>query len=512
MRSPSFVAAAVLSFSLGICSAAGVVAPAFSWAKTWGGSQNEFVYRMALDGAGNIYVTGQFGGSADFNPDPSVTEAHTSNGGQDVFLSKFSSTGVLQWARTWGGSGRDVANGIAVDGAGNVYVAGPFQYTVDFDPDPLTTDTHISNNSSGANNTFVSKFDSSGSFKWARTWGPSVAGGEAYSVAVDSSNNVYVVGDFESTTSSLVDFNPWGAHDYHASHGFFDAFLSKIDSNGTFVWAKTWGGEGYDDGPAVAVDASGNVYVAGMYASFNIDFDPAGGGAVFPAHDSGYVVDVFLSKFASDGTFRWVRTWGGQGADDVGGGVLIDRSSDVYVWGRYGSSNCDFNPWGIADIHSSNGSVDAYVSKFDSSGTFQWARTWGSTGWDAAIGLVADGSNNVCITGVFAGTVDFDPSAGGTDIRTSNGLQDAYITMLNSGGSFGWARTWGGTGDDGAFDAAIRRTAGTLHVAGHFSSAADLDPGTGIDNHTSNGQADASLSTFVIPPTAVMPDIWTILE
>ena len=330
---------------------------------------------------------------------------------------------------------------------------------------------------------------------------------------MDGSNNVYVTGDFQSTTSSLVDFNPWGAHDYHACNGFFDAFLSKIDSNGTFLWAKTWGGEGYDDSPAVAVDGSGNVYVAGMYASLNIDFDPAGGGAVFPAHDSGYVVDAFLSKFASDGTFRWVRAWGGQSADDVIGAVVVDGANNVYVGGRYGSTNCDFNPWGTADIHSSNGSLDAFVSAFDSIGTFRWARTWGGAGWDSAIGLAMGGPNTLCVTGEFYDSVDFDPSAGGTAIHPSQGQQDAFLSSFDASGALNWVRTWGGSGDDAGYHLAANGPGGLLHVAGFFSGAVDLNPDIGADNHASNGQSDAFLSRFIpATPSSVAREIWTRLR
>ena len=465
-----------------------------SWAKTWGGISSDIVHNIAVDGAVNVYVTGEFTGTVDFDPGLGV-DSHTSNGGVDVFLSKFDANGNFLWVRTWGGSGRDVPNGIGVDKSGNIYVSGPYQYTVDFDPG-TGTDIH-SSNAGSMNNVFLSKFDANGNYQWVRTWGPSDGGSESYSLALDSANNIYVEGDF---TGSSTNYNPWDTlhPDWHINHpgpiANFDAFLSKFDSNGNFQWVRTWGGEGYDDGPGVAVDGLGNVYVAGMYASKTIDFDPAGGGASYPAHDSGFVVDVFLSKFDSNGNFQWVRTWGSQGTDDAAETVIVDGANNVYVSGRYGSISCNFNPWGVADYHSSNGSLDAFLSKFDSNGNFQWARTWGGTGWDAAGGLAVDGANNVYVTGDFAGTVSI-----GTTTVLSNGGEDVFFCKYDSNGNFQWVKTWGGSTDDYGYHVAVNSAGDTYYVVGSFQNITDLDPGTGVDSHISNGLSDGFLSKFISP-------------
>lgn len=467
-----------------------------NWTKTWGGSAGESVHNMTADAAGNTYVVGEFGGTVDFDPGSGVA-TYTSSGGQDSFLSKFDPSGTFIWARTWGGSGRDVPNGLGVDGLGNVYVTGPFQYSVDFNPDPGVTDTHTSNSATGGNNIFLSQFDANGNFRWARTWGPAEVGGESYSLTVDSSNYVYVEGDFSGTTT---DFNPDPLKtDLHTNHpgpsAAFDSFLSKFDSNGNLVWAKTWGGEGYDDGPSVAVDGLGNVYVGGMYASTTINFDPAGGsgGAHYPAHDSGYVVDVFLSKFDSNGNFQWVRTWGGQGTEEAGESVIVDGANNVYISGRFACASCDFDPGASTDIHSSNGDRDAFVSKFDGDGNFLWARTWGGPGWDAADSIAVDGANNLYATGKFNGTVAFDP--GGTTTRTSNGKQDVFLSQFAPTGTFQWVNTWGGSGDDSGYRISIVGL-GSAYVGGLFSTTVDFDPGAGVDNHTSNGSSDAFLTAF----------------
>lgn len=484
-----------------------------SWARTWGGSSSDAIYNVAVDGSENVYIAGQFGGTVDFDPGVGTTYC-TASGGQDVFISKFDATGNFIWVKTWGGIGREVPNGLAIDGSGNVYVSGPYQYTVDFDPSSGFA-VHTSNAGS-MNNVYLSKFNSSGVFQWVRTWGPADGGSESYSLAIDSANNIYVEGDYSGTSTN---YNPWDSlhPDWHTNHpgplAAFDSFLSKFDSNGNFIWARTWGGEGYDDGPGVAVDNAGNVYVAGMYASKTIDFNPTGGEPNHPAHDSGFIVDVFLSKFSSNGDFKWVRTWGGQNTEDAGGIVAIDGLGNVYAAGRYASFSCDFNPWDPLhpDIHSCKGSVDAFISKFDSSGNFVWAKTWGGTGWDAVTGLAIDGANNTYATGTFAGTAYFDPD--GTTSITANGGQDIFYVKFDSSGNLQWVNTWGGSTDDWGYHVAVNQAGDISYLVGSFSNTVDFDPSTGIDNHISNGLTDAFLSKFLSPATAIiLSRYWIQLE
>ena len=455
---------------------------------TWGGAGDDDALNTVVDKSGNVYVSGYFNGTVDFNPGSGVN-LHTSNGGRDVFLSKFDASGAFVWAKTWGGTNDERGEGLALDSSGNVYVAGPFQGTVAFNPAGGASHT---SNAGSMNNIFLSKFDPDGNFQWVRTWGPSDGGAEGYNIAIDASNNIYIVGDFSGTT---CDFNPWGAHDYHVNNPplapfgeLFNAYLSKFDSNGNFIWAKTWGGEGYDDGPGVAVDALGNVYVGGMYSSKNINFDPAGGsgGTGHPAHDSGIVVDVFLSKFNSSGAFQWVRTWGGTGTDEAGQTVTVDSSNNVYIAGRFSCTGCDFNPLGTPDLHSSHGDADAFVSKYDTNGNLKWAKTWGGSGADAAGGLITDSSNHVYATGIFSTSVDF---GSGTSIA-SQGLMDAYVSKFNSDGIFQGVQAWGGSGNDGG-GRQVLDSNGNLYVAGWFSNTVNFNPTGAADTHVSNGLEDA---------------------
>ncbi len=444
------------------------------WAYTWGGIDLDRSYGVAVDDSGNVYVTGRFNNTVEFDPDGG--DPHTSNGGSDVFLSKFDSSGNFEWARTWGGSEWDCGYEVAADGAGNVFVTGEFRGTVDFDPDG-DIDEHTSN---GWPDVFLSKFDSSGNFEWARTWGGSWVD-LGFGVAVDGSGNVYVTGFFWYT----VDFDPGGGWDYHTSNGQEDVFLSKFDSSGNFQWALTWGGTihgDYDRGQGVAVDGSGNVYVTGKYMG-TVDFDPGDGWDYH--YSNGQEENAFLSKFDSSGNFAWARTWGGLYSDQ-GYGVAVDGSGNAYVTG-YFQDTVDFNPGG-GDPHTSNGFPDVFLTKFDSSGNFQWARTWGGSWHDYGRGVAADGSGNVYVTGYFMDTVDFDP--GGGDPHTSNGQLDIFLSKFDSSGNFEWAQTWGGLSADVGYGVSADGS-GNVYVTGHFEETVDFDPSEeGTEYHTSYGWYD----------------------
>jgi hypothetical protein len=175
---------------------------------------------------GDIYVTGYFGDNVDFDPGPGVDD-HASNGSGDGFLSRFDSTGLFCWARTWGGNDYEYVYEVDVDSEGDIFLCGLFYGTADFDPGPAIEE-HISK---GSGDSFLSKFDSSGAFIWVRTWG-SAGSDRAYGVEVDSLGKVYVTGFFEQT----VDFEPGPGIDEHTSNDFIfpDAYLVKFLPDGNW--------------------------------------------------------------------------------------------------------------------------------------------------------------------------------------------------------------------------------------------------------------------------------------
>ena len=451
------------------------------WARTWGGNSHDQGYGVAVDGSGNIYVTGYFSETVDFDPGSGV-DNHTSNGGSDIFLSKFDSSGIFLWTETWGGMAGDYAADVAADGLGNVYVTGTFGKTVDFDPGS-GVDNHTSN---GVDDAFLSSFHSSGDFVWARTWGGDLSC-SGQDVVVDDAGSAYVIGDFDMT----ADFDPGSGVDSHSSNGSTDTFLSKFDALGNFIWAETWGGSDNDVASAVAINNLGDISITGPFCCSTVDFDPGSG---VDNHTPIGGFDAFLSKFDSSGCFLWARTWGGDFSES-GAGVAADNSGNVYVTGRF-TETADFDPGIGVDNHTSNGDHDIFLSKFDSSGNYLWAKTWGGSGEDTGYRIAMDESGSVYVAGIFADTVDFDPGSGG-DYHTSNGLQDVFLSKFDSSDNFLWAKTWGGSDTDIGSSIATDGS-GNAYVTGRFAGIADLDPGEGADNHTSNGAYDAFLSKF--PP------------
>jgi len=460
------------------------------WARTWGGEYWAIGWGVTADGLGNVYITGYFGGTVDFDPGPGVDE-HSWNGEGDAFLSKFDASGKFQWARTWGGEEWDQGYGVATDSMGNVYVTGFFHYIVDFDPGP-GVDEHASN---GGRDVFLSKFDSEGTFQWARTWGGE-SWDEGEGVATDSLGNVYLVGCFMGT----VDFDPGPGSEEHSAHGATNVFLSKFDSSGEFHGARTWGGKGditgYGDmAYGVTVDDLESVYVAGVFRG-TVDFDP-GPGIEERTAGWDWGGDRFLSKFNPAGEFQWVRAWDGDNdAEYESAGVAADAIGNVYVAGCF-EGTVDFDPGPGIDEHGSNGYEDAVLSKFNSAGDFLWALTWGAATWeDYASAVSVDGLGNVYVTGEFGGTVDFDPGPG-IEEHHSNGRHDVYLGKFSSSGEFQWVRTWGGTESEAGYGTAAD-SSGSVYVTGYFEDTVDFDPGPGVDEHTSNDYVDAFLSKF--PP------------
>ncbi len=434
------------------------------WARTWGGEEMVSGSGVAFDGS-NAYVAGIYLGTADFDPGDG-TDSHTSNGNFDIYLSKFDEEGNFEWVRTWGGTGYDGSAQVATDTSGYVYVSGAFSDTVDFDPGG-GTEIH----SATATDIFLSKFDENGDFLWVRVWGgPSADRG--FGIGIWGTGNVFVCGEFQDT----VDFDPGIGIDNHPSNGFYDAFLSKFNSDGDFQWARTWGGVDTEQTRAVSVDDAQNVYVTGSYR-FTVDFDPFIG---VDSHTSNGNDDVYLTMFDTDGNHQWANTWGGSGYD-YGYGVVC-YFGYAFVTGTF-EGTVDFDPTGATDDHLSNGLKDAFVSRFAVNGDFGWARTWGGDQDDKGRAIALDIAADVAITGSFRQTVDFDPASGTVDMHTSNGDEDIFLTRFDFSGDFLWARTWGSDIGDFGYGVASSLFASS-YVTGRFSGTVDFDPGPLTDNHT----------------------------
>ncbi|MEP1906348.1 MAG: SBBP repeat-containing protein, partial [Nitratireductor sp.] len=390
-----------------------------AWAKSAGGTGSDYGRSIAVDSSGNSYVTGNFSGTADFDPGAGTTNL-TSAGSDDAFIAKYNSDGTLAWAKNVGGTDFDIGYSIEVDSSGNSYVTGTFQGTADFDPGAGTTNL----TSAGDSDVFIAKYDSDGALVWAKSVGETNTD-RGNSISVDSSGNSYVTGEFRNT----VDFDPGAGTTNLTSAGNRDVLIAKYDSDGALVWAKNVGGTSSDTSYSIEVDSSGNSYVTGNFSG-TADFDPGAGTANLTSAGSS---DVFIAKYDSDGALAWAKNVSGTSGDE-GYSISVDSSGNSYVTGFF-QGTADFDPGaGTTDLTSAGGS-DVFIAKYNSDGALVWAKNVGGTSYDQGQSISVDSSGNSYVTGYFQGTADFDPGAGTANL-TSAGGSDGFIAKYDSDGNF----------------------------------------------------------------------------
>lgn len=246
--------------------------PSFEWAGGFGGTGNDAGFSIATDVAGNVFSTGKFSGTADFDPGVGTYNL-ISAGSEDAYFSKLDASGNLVWAYGFGSTSLDRGLSIAVDPFGNVIITGEFRNTIDFDPGPGTFNLTAP---SGLADFFILKLDNDGNFIWAVSIGDPASNADlAYSLATDDFGSVYITGIFGET----VDFDP-GVSTFLltpvSGGGFRDVFILKLDESGNFIWAKSIGGTSSDIAFALTVDLSNNVIIGGHFYG-TVDFDPGPG-------------------------------------------------------------------------------------------------------------------------------------------------------------------------------------------------------------------------------------------
>jgi len=385
----------------------------FVWAKQLGGTGSDWGIAISIDALGNIYTTGIFEGTADFDPGPGTVNL-TSTGGRSLFISKLDASGNFVWAKQTRGNAE--GNFIRTDASGNVYTSGNFQGTTDFDPGAGT----VNLTSAGGRDAFVCKLDASGNFVWAKHLGGS-GDDVSESLAIDASGNCLITGYF----SNKADFDPAPGTTSFLTAVAGDIYITKLDASGNFVWAKQLGGSGLDWGNSIVLDASGNIYTTGFFQK-TADFDPGVGTAnlTAAAESSG----IFVSKLNASGDFVWAKKLGGTGSDG-GNAIALDASGNVYTTGSF-TQTADFDPGAGTVNLTSAGAGDVFISKLDASGNFVWATQLGGTLYDLAKYLAVDASGNVYTTGTFGSTVDFDPGSNTFNLTTVGGI-DAFVHKLS---------------------------------------------------------------------------------
>jgi len=434
----------------------------------------------------------------------------------------------------------------AVDASGNMYVAGTFARQTDFDPANERPDGSDILTPRGSTDAFIAKYAPDNSLIWVRRMGGDATNtfDSGSDVAVDSVGNVFVTGSF----SQQADFGSVSL----TSAGDSDAFVAKLNANGSVLWANRWGATTRDGGSGIAVDSAGNVISVGYTifvnssggqsitgfdvrkfsptggAAWSKRIDNSGGTAVSVATDAAgnvflggqfygtadfnpdprktnYVtgasamgvnggVNSYVLKLTPAGAFGWVAPFVARTSEDSSSRIFLDDlavdAGGNVVFGGYQMGQVDLNPSSSIDYRLANPRYwNGYVVKLTSGGSLNWAS---QTGGDFVNSLAVDASGAVYATGYF-GAEGFTPGSGLPAVATHGG-SDAYVTKFSASGTQDWAVTFGGTGTDVGYAIAVDAS-GMIYLAGRYQYSVDFDP----DPATSRELPDSpSLGMFLL--------------
>lgn len=440
----------------------------FEWAKSMGGINPDQVNAIAIDSFENVYTAGYFHIKADFDPSDQFYELSTT-GNRGIFISKLDKEGKFVWAKTMGGD-NDIAFALCLDKKGDIYTTGWFGNTVDFDPGPDTFNL----TSIKYNNVFILKLDSNGNFIWAK----GIGGLNGRAITNDPEGNIYVSGYFLGS----VDFDPSLDSFYLDSGVNLDVFLLKLDADGNFIWAKSFGGSKQGYGLSIALDNAGNIYTTGSFEGTQ-DFDP--GNNTYHLNSKGHY-DIFILKLDPSGNFIWAYSYGNSG-DDMGFALDVDSLNNVYATGSF-TNALDFNANGVIITMTSAGQEDAYIIKLNDSGNFQWAQSFGGKMTDIARSLSINEPGDIFVTGYFKDTVYFEKNNPNSRLISLGG-GDAFILKLNKSGNINWAKNFGGPDFADGFSIGTDKKRNVL-VAGNYDGQAEYEPSSGNNILTPAGAGD----------------------
>lgn len=359
---------------------------------------------VATDASGNIYMTGFFASDTIlFGSVPVKNKFYTKD---DAFIVKFNSAGNAIWAKGIGGNMYDSGRSITVDGSGNVFVTGTFQWSMTIGSTILESDDH----SNGSHNdVFLAKYGPNGNFLWAVNAEGSVAD-IPESVAADNQGNVYITGYYNSRTltfgtHSITNTNAGSSDEFIPN----DIFIAKYDANGNCLWAKNAGGDYPDAASSVKANQDGNIYLTGYFKSPVITI---GTKTLTNAETAGARNDLFLAKFDGSGNVLWAKSSGGTG-DDCAYSIDFDDNGNIYQAGYFTSNPITFGTVTIALDDPS----DCFLAGYDKDGKVSWVLTSNGESQIKAQSVSIDDDGNALLTGNFMGPVNFGSSG-----LTDNGI------------------------------------------------------------------------------------------
>jgi len=375
------------------------------WAKSAEGIMNDLAVSVSTDDKGNVYVTGYFWSSITFG---STTLINAGTNSYDIFLVKYDSSGNVLWAKSAGGAGDDKTNSVSTDAGGNVYVAGSFGSSFI----TFGSTTLINADPAGHLDIFITKYDGNGNVLWAKSAG-GIINDEPQCISTDVRGNVYITGSFQNssiTFGSIVLTN---------SGIFGDIFITKYDSNGNVLWAKSEGGLDDDEARSVS-NSGGNLYITGWFKSPYITF----GSTTLINANSG-VPDMFITKYNSEGDVLWAKGTGG-GNFDYANSVATDDAGNVYQTGYFYSSSVTFGSTTLANA----GGSDIFITKYDGNGNIIWVKSPSGASDDQTHSVSTFVGGDVYVAGYFASSeITFDSIT-----LTNAGSYDMLVAKLEDRG------------------------------------------------------------------------------
>lgn len=390
------------------------------------------------------------------------------------FIQKLDPSGNLIWVHVFGEGEEFEPTEMTFDAQNNLIVTGFFDGPVDFDPGPGV----FTLNANANDNVFVLKLTADGDFIWA-VHNDGFEYNRSFGVATDSASNIFIVQECNQTT----DFDP-GPGVYNLTGNLVDFVVQKLDSTGQFVWAKFIGGNGSDLGLDLAVDTSGNVYVTG-YFSLTTDFDPGPG--VFNLSTSSNGRKLFVLKLDNAGDFVWAQKIDGSPGTIEGKEISTKSSGEIVITGNF-AGTFDFDPGPGNTWISSQNDFDVFVLKLDLDGNFIWAKAMMGEGFNEGEALDIDTAGNIYVGGYFADTIDFDPGPG-TNIQVAKRLTDFFLVKLNPSGDLQWAVPIGSTEYDELWDLMVD-SAGNVYGTGYIEWYTDFDPTSYVNQPDRFGNRD----------------------
>ncbi len=398
----------------------------YVWAKGEGGIGNEVANSVAVDEAGNVYLTGNLAGMGNFSG-----TIYQGKGVYDVVIVKYDAAGNLVWLKTAGGDENDQGNVIRYFN-GYLYVGGYFTDTAWFENTLLL--------GKGEADAFVAKYDLSGNLIWVKSGGGSNFD-YVSSLDLDAQGNIYAAGSYESNmlfdTTHLTTPNL-----------FTESFFCKYNNNGQLQWAKSTQGNNANLISGLAHDRQNSFYVTGFFGS-NFSM----GNATVSSNSPSY--DIFLARLDNDGNIKWLNT-AGSNYEDAGNAVTVDGEGNPIMTGYFaGIASFGTNQVTYYDYN------DVFVAKYDSAGNNLWVRAGKGLQLDVGYGVTTDASNNVFATGVFQVSTTFS----GHTITGAD--RDIFIVSYDPDGNLRWIDKAGGENTDCGLGVAVKPN-GNVALCGYY--------------------------------------------